>query len=339
MKNIVLILVLFIGLIIAGCGGTAEVKETDNETKDEPVPDKTEEVMKEKTEETGETKEQMMEETTGSFFPWNDGFKDLETFSMSVYFVKVDAIDKMQKGIENSTEKAIENKTGIVKIWFKSDGGLLRIDHYNENWYGKGLCQGSPTEFLDYDGKKYALTIREMYKENTKTRWAHSFIKQIITQGGNEAWDCKMKLEKQTVQTKLKNAGETIEAAFGLAAYKYAKPSVYTTNADYENEIEQTKQTYEQYQQNNGARYALESNSLKARETIAGRNSAKFYITKPFGYGYELRDLELGNGLAFYLESLISDKGKTITLEKPFLLYTVLDFSKEANDNDFKVEN
>ena len=97
--------------------------------------------------------------------PWDDyGYMKLTQFHIRYYYIFSDAVDKVLRG-EMSWEEAIKDNTGIAEVWFKSDGGLFRLDRYIEKLDAK--CQsyeGKPPDTLSYNDKTYYLYERIIQK-------------------------------------------------------------------------------------------------------------------------------------------------------------------------------
>ncbi len=323
------ILILLISLFLVGCiKGNVSVEK--NETKNESIGSNV--TINESDTEENKTLENTPEaKPKERFLPWQTNFKDLKSFYASYYYVKSGYIDAIAK--YGSLELIPEQpSSSIIKIWFMDD--KLRIDRYDEDYQGKGLCEGSPTEFLNYDNKSYALTGREIYSKKSARLWRHTVISQSITEGSKEKWKCEMKLSEDPNKD-IKKPTDAIDVAYNLYANKYAKPNAYASEDGYDKEVEQTKNNYDEYYARDGARYVRETNALKRTEKFADREVVKFYVAKDFGgYGYEMRDVELGLGLAFYMEKLETDS-REIRLGQPLLVYKILELDKNVDDTVF----
>jgi len=318
-----IIILLLIASLLFGCI-KGSVPTEKNETKNESIKineTKVETLPKEKVVEA-KPKER--------FLPWETGFKDLNSFYLNYYYVKSGYIDGIEK--YGSVEAIPEQPSnGIIKIWFLKKGALVRIDRYDEDYLGKGFCKGSPTEFMEYEGKKYALVGREFYRDITLKQWQHAIITKTISNGSSEEWNCEMEFSSGLVANEINNGAEAIEAVYNLYANKYAKPNYYRSEEEYDKEVEQVKRDYDEYYARDGARYVKETNTLQRTEQFADREVVKFYVTKDWnGYGYELSDKKLGLGLAFYIE-----KFKDIKLEKEFLVYKLVEFDEEFDKSVF----
>ncbi len=322
--KLIIVVLLVASLLILGCiKGNAPVEK--NETKNESIK-VNETVTKEKKEEVPKRDAKPKER----FLPWETGFKDLDSFYLSYYYVKSGYIDAIEK--YGSLEAIPEQpSSGIVKIWFMKKGSFLRIDRYDEDYLGKGFCKGSPTESMEYEGKKYGLVGRDIYRDITLKQWQHTVITKTISNGSFEEWKCEMKFNSGLVSDEINSGAEALEAVYNLYGNKYAKPHYYADEEEYDKEVEEVKKAYDEYYARDGARYVKETNTLQRSEQFVDREVVKFYVTKDWdAYGYELRDKKLGLGLAFYIE-----KFKDMKLEKKFLVYKLFGLAEVVDKSVF----
>ncbi len=336
------VLLLVFALLLAGCiKGSATVE------KEKPGMNKTEsqkaEVENKTVGSAQKNESSEVQKEPERFFPWGNGFKDLDSFYMGYYYLKSAEVDRAKDFFLGRAGSLIPTGAGgssIIKIWFLKKEGRLRVDIYEEDYDGKEFCQGSPTEFIKYGDKTYALTSRRLYKGSVMEQWQHTVASKSISEGNKETWKCELKHSSDTIQGSIDKPSEAIDYAFDLYANKYAKPGFYAGESDYDKEVEQTKARWKEYYARNGAAYVRETNAIKQTEPIIGRTAADFYITRFEGYGVELRDLELGLGLQFIIERFVDGEKEenAVVLEEPILVYKMLEFDQKVDKSVFDLK-
>ncbi len=323
-----LIIILVLTLIIAGCikGSVKAEQDTSiNETITEQNKTFQEEPL---------TIQEPVPKIRDWFFPWKDSFYDLRSFHVTYLHAKSSSLDEL---IENDgkMDKNVEN--GILKIWL--DEGKVRIDRYEFNYEGKEDCNIHPDEFIDYNGKRYALIVRELYIMKKINIWRFDVISKGVTSGGIDVWRCDTRKTAGFLEESITKPSTVMEMAYNQYPNKYAAPHFYTNEDAYNTETQKVKAAFDEYAHFDGARYVRETNALKQTKEILGRTTIPFYSTKNVTYPiyeYELIDKELGLGLAGYLKSFTSKAGNEIVLEKEIPLYQVLEFGTDVDANVFE---
>lgn len=333
--KITVILALIVLLITAGCiRGNVPVKnETRVEVVNETILENEENQTTIPNPITPTVEETKPVETKDRYFPWNNGFKDLKEFSVRYFYVKSGSVTSLTY----VNEDAWQWETGILRIWFK--GNKARIDRYEVDYIGEDNCDVLPLEFMEYNGKQYALIIRENYGGTKFDEWRYTVLSKGVTGGEKEIWKCETKKTTTLLEEPIDTSVEVMKKAYNVYANRFATPHYYTSEEDYDLEAEKTKEKYEIYGKIDGARLVRETNALKQREEVAGRKAIPFYTTKTFGnpaYGYELIDKELGLGLAFYLKNITNNMGGNTILPNELLVYNATDFSTQVNDAVFE---
>ncbi len=334
MKNILLALIII--LLIAGCiRGNVRVEK--NETAalvNETRVNETNAPLENSTGPADKPDTPVVEAITlpQRYFPWDNLFKDLDEFAVTYYYVKSSSFDTLyQEG------KLKEPQTAIIKIWFK--GNMARIDRYESEYIGKETCDTKPMEFLDHEGKQYALVARELYRGKKLDGWRYGVISKGVTSGGTDVWKCDTKKSSSLQGESVVSPIRAMLLAYDNYASRYGTPHFYENEDAYQNEAQLAQRAYENYSRVDGVRYVRETNSLKQAETVAGRKAVPFYVTKQFAgeaYGRELRDKELGLGLAFYLKQYVDTRGQRISLRDEMLVYTMLEFDPYVEDAEFE---
>lgn len=330
---------LILLLLFAGCirGSVATEK---NESARDVLENETAEPAR-----VNETRGPVVENETASteesrlFLPWETGFRDLKSFYISYYYIKAGHIDLI-RGASGALPQTYSNASpeyGVLRIWFSNN--KLRIDRYDEGYVGKGLCEGSPTEHIEVSGIRYGLVAREVYAGNSIKEWRHTVVNKAIIAGTTEKWKCEMRFASRVLQRAANSPTKAMEMAYNLYSNAYGKPSYYAADNDYDAEVERTKKAYDEYYARDGTRYVRETEALRQSMQLIGRHVRKFYIMKEWGgYGYELRDAELGLGLAFYIEKITSTSGAEIVLEQPLLVYKALEFNENVDVRMFELD-
>ncbi len=283
--------------------------------------------------------------------PWNDyGYKKLTQFHLRYYYIFEEAIEKVLKG-ELNWEEAIRDNSGIVEVWFKSDGGLYRLDRYIEKLDAKCKSyEGKPPDTLLYNDETYSLYERVFQKEN-------QFVSYTFRSGTQIDYDDKTKqaiaqscrYEKFTSDNEepMKQGsaisrmmwGHTSGTAFGF----YFKQEVGDEDIDMGLDdlgalmLEDMKLT-------DPAKYKQIIEGWKTEKDIAGRKTVKdFSSPLPFKggigiEGYQFIDLEFGMGLEGYLtgchKSWMYEETK---FKEPKLVYKTLLIETVVSSDVFEI--
>lgn len=269
-------------------------------------------------------------------FPWNVyGYEKQTQFHLRYYYIFGEAIDKVLKG-EMSWEKAIKDNTGIVEVWFKSDGSLFRLDRYIEKLGAKcESYEGTPPDTISYNDKIYSLYERMIQKGTKLTSYTFRSGTQIGYDNETKqaiAKDCyyeeftseKKKPVDQSSAISWMMMGHQSGTGFGF----YLKQRLGGMEKDFE---EAEKSALELTKIMNPSEYKKIIEGWKVKKEIAGRKAVRDYGSPPpfrgiIGIkGFQFIDTELGIGLAGYLEgcpkSWMYEETK---FEEPKLTYKAL---------------
>ncbi|KPJ68551.1 hypothetical protein AMJ44_06280 [candidate division WOR-1 bacterium DG_54_3] len=329
MKNLFKVLVvsfLVCGLILSGCA----------EKKEKPKAKKT------------EAKEEVS--LTAEKPPWdNFGYEKLNQFHLRYYYIFGTAIDKVQKG-EMGWEEAIKDNTGIVEVWFKSDGSLFRLDRYIEKLDAKCKSyEGAPPDTISYNGKTYYLQERIIQKGKQFTSYTFHSGDQIgYDDLTKQAIAKSCRYEKfSTEKGRFVDKGSAIGwmmfghvSGDGFGFYLNQKLGDEELDEDLEKlgegALELTKMM-------NPAEYKKIIESWKVRKNIAGRAAVKDYGSPPsfrgiLGIkGFQFIDLELGIGLEGYFEGFPKIyQYPEIKFDEPMLSYKALIVEKTVPPEVFE---
>lgn len=282
--------------------------------------------------------------------PWdNYGYKKLPQFHLRYYYIFGEAIDKALSG-EMSWEEAINNNTGIVEVWFKSDGGLFRLDRYIEKL--KAKCKsykGKRPDTISYNGKTYSLHGRIIQKGKQFTSYTFRYKTQIGYDHQTKqaiSPDCYYK-EFTTQKEKPADQGTAISrmmvghvslAGFGFYLTKKSG------DENLDKALEETrKSALELTKIINPSEYKKIIEGWKVKKKIAGRTAVKNYMSPPtfrggIVKGFQFIDTELGIGLAGYLEgcpkSWLYQETK---FEEPKLVYKALLVETSLSPDVFRI--
>lgn len=278
--------------------------------------------------------------------PWDDyGYKKAPQFHLRYYYIFGDAIDKVLKG-EMSWEEAIKDNTGIVEVWFKSDGGLFRLDRYIEKL--GVICKsykGDPPDTLSHNNQTYSLQERIIQKGKQFTSYTFrsgdqigydDAAKQAIAKNcyyEKSAYE-KTILVDQRSAISLMMMGHTSGAGFGF--------NLPLELADVDlNEIRKASLELDKIM--NPSQYKKIIEGWKAEKKIAGRAAVKDYMSPPpfrsiIGMkGFQFIDTELGIGLAGYLEGCAKSRIYPETkFKEPKLTYKALLVETTLSPDVFK---
>jgi len=276
--------------------------------------------------------------------PWdNYGYEKLDQFHLRYFYVFEEAVDKALKG-EKSWEEAIKDNTGIVEVWFRSDGGLFRLDRYIEKLDAKCKAyEGAPPDTISYNGKTYWLQERLIQKEKQFTSFTfHSgdqigyddLTKQAIAETCRyEKFSSgKDKAVDQGTALSWMMMGHTSLCGFGF----YLNQE--TGDEEMDKSLKEAEEAaLELTKIMNPSEYKKTIEGWKVRMKIAGRTAAKEYTppTQKLGglsmRGFQFIDLELGIGLAGYLEGCTKSYLFPETkFDEPKLVYKALLVEKTA---------
>jgi len=225
--------------------------------------------------------------------PWEfGGFTSQNQLHLKYFYVFKDALDRAGSG-EAAYDEAIQDNTGIVEVWFNSEGSLFRLDRYVEK--PKVSCEtfeDPKPETLSQNGKTYTLIQRIIQKGLQKTEYK-------LTSNSNKA--CR--LEKNTSEV---NIAQNHDQALGSMTHgETVQPDFwfYYSNSDMSKQMEAS--SYEMMKLIKRDKYDKVMAGWKEKQKIAGRDTVKNYNSAPVfggGEGYELIDVALGIGLEGYLE-------------------------------------
>jgi hypothetical protein len=275
--------------------------------------------------------------------PWNDfGYQKLDQFHVRYYYVFAEAIEKVLKG-EMDWDQAIKDNTGIVEVWFKSDGSLFRLDRYIKKLHAKcKTFEGARPATISYNGKTYSLQERLVqkgkqfesftfqsgdqtgYDDLTKQAIAETCRYEKFSSGKDRPVDQGTALNWMT-------AGHTSLAGFVFYLTRRSG------DAELDEDVEDLKgSALELTKLMNPAEYKKILQGWKVKKKIAGRTAVKDYMSPPAFRGgatdgYQFIDLELGIGLEGYLEGCPKSwLFKETKFEEPKLTYKALLIEKTA---------
>jgi len=266
----------------------------------------------------------------GGELPWvYGGYVKLDQFHLRYYYVFREAVEKVLRG-EATWENSIKDNTGIVDVWFKSDGNLLRLDRYLEKIEGMpDSYEGESPETVSYDGKTYSLYEKIIQKGLQKTKYTYGFESKseydaekkdvVTTKTGRYEKSTSQALMKHDQKSAVSSmrAGHVTEASFGFGFYCPGNPDfkgLETSSLELMKIMKPLK-------------YKKLIEGWKVKEKIAGRISIKNYGSPPFHFteGFQFIDKELGIGLAGYLEGCRKgERLKETKFEEPKLVYKAL---------------
>ena len=281
--------------------------------------------------------------------PWNDyGYEKLSQFHLRFYYIFGEAIEKVLKG-KMGWEEAVKNNTGVVEVWFRADGNLFRLDRYIEKLDAK--CEsykGAPPDTISRDDKIYSLYERLIqkgtkftsytfhsgehigYDDQTKQALAKNCSYEEFTQ------ENKKPVEQGSAISWMK-MGHQSGAGFGF----YLNERLGGMEADFE---EAEESALELIKLMNPPEYKKIIESWKVKKEIAGRKAVKDYGSPPtimgvMGMrGFQFIDIELGIGLAGYLEGCPkSYMYKETKFKEPKLVYKALLVETTVSPDAFEI--
>ena len=319
MKNFTRLLIvsfLVSGLILSGCA----------EKKEKPKKAKTEEKIS----------------AAGIQYPYDDfGYRKLNEFHLRYYHVQADAIDKVLDG-EMNWDEAVKDNTGLVEVWFKSDGSLLRIDRYVEKL--KAICKsylGKPADTLSYNNQTYYLQERIIQRGKQSTTYTFDYKTSI-------GYDNKTKqsispdcfYEKFTSEKSMPANQSWALFWMGIGMHFVEEMD----DKELERDLwEANKAALELTKMMNPPEYRKVIESWKVKKAIAGRTAVKDYGSPPsfrgiIGIkGYQFIDTELGIGLEGYLEGFPKLYSKPeIKFDTPKLMFKALIVEKSVPPGVFE---
>lgn len=262
--------------------------------------------------------------------PWKfGGFTSQNQLHLKYFYVFKDALDRAGSG-EAAYDEAIQNNTGIVEIWFNSEGSLFRLDRYVEK--PKVSCdsfEDPKPETLSYEGKTYTLIHRIIQKELQKTEFK-------LTSNSSRA--CR--IEKNTTQV---NITQNHDQALGSMTYgETVQPDFwfYHFYSDISKQMEAS--SHEMMKLLKRDKYEKVMAGWKDKQDVAGRTTIKNYNSAPVfggGEGYELIDVELGIGLEGYIEEYRDfSSGRRFQFGGAKLVYKALIVETSVPDNVFEIK-
>ncbi len=225
--------------------------------------------------------------------PWKfGGFTSQSQLHLKYFYVFKDALDNAGLG-EASYDEAIKDNTGIVEVWFNSEGSLFRLDRYVEK--PKVSCdsyEDPKPETLSYEGKTYTLIHRIIQKGLQKTEFK-------LTSNSSRA--CQ--LEKNTTEV---NITQNHDQALGSMTHgETVQPDFWFCFSSSTTAKQMDELSYEMMKLTKRNKYDKVLAGWKEKQKVAERDTVKNYNSVPVfsgGEGYELIDVELGIGLEGYIE-------------------------------------
>lgn len=262
--------------------------------------------------------------------PWEfGGFTSQSQLHLKYFYVFKDALDRAGLG-EASYEEAIKDNTGIVEVWFNSEGSLFRLDRYVEK--PKVSCdsyEDPKPETLSYEGKTYTLIQRIIQKGLQKTEYK-------LTSNSSKA--CQ--LEKNTIEVHI---AQTHDQALGAMTHgETVQPDFWFCFSSSATAKQMEELSYEMMKLTKRNKYDKVMAGWKDKQKIAERDTIKNYNSTPVfggGEGYELIDVELGIGLQGYVEEYRDfSSGMKFKFEEAKLVYTALIVETAVPDEVFEIK-
>jgi len=262
--------------------------------------------------------------------PWEfGGFTSQSQLHLKYFYVFKDALDRAGSE-EAAYDEAIKDNTGIVEVWFNSEGSLFRLDRYVEK--PKVSCdsyEDPKPETLSQNGKTYTLIQRIIQKGLQKTEYK-------LTSNSSKA--CR--LEKNTSEV---NIAQNHDQALGSMTHgETVQPDFwfYYSNSDMSKQMEAS--SYEMMKLIKRDKYDKVMAGWKDKQKIAGRDTVKNYNSAPVfggGEGYELIDVELGIGLEGYIEEYRDlGSGRRFQFGGAKLVYKALIIETAVPDDVFEIK-
>jgi len=269
--------------------------------------------------------------------PWDDyGYKKLTQFHLRYYYIFEDAVDKVLRG-EMSWDEAIKDNTGIVEVWFKSDGSLFRFDRYIEKLDAKcESYEGKSSDTISFNNKTYSLYERTVQKGKKSTSCTFRSGTQIgYDDEAKQAIAESCRYEEFTSEKKPIDQGSAISRMMGGHA-SGAGFGFYFTQETGDEELDKGMEelgesTLELTKLMEPEKYKKIIETWKVKKEIAGRTGLKDISSPPpfkggiSMKGFQFIDKELGIGLEGYLEGCSKSWLYPETqFEEPRLLYRAL---------------
>ncbi len=262
--------------------------------------------------------------------PWNfGGYTKMDEFHLRYYYIFGEAIGKVLSG-EMSWEDSIKDNTGIVEVWFKSDGSYLRLDRYIEKL--GVICEsyeGVPPEIISHNGRTYSLYERVVQEGRRRTHYGFSYRAQIgYDEETQQAIGEGCHYEISTLQASKKPDPQLAITSMMAGHTSLAGFSLYSSSSSDAREFLVSGLELDKFMDPSGYERTVEG--WKVKEKIAGRDvikhntspiSARFGLAK----GFQFIDTEFGIGLAGYLEGCTNSlTHKETKFEQPKLVFQVL---------------
>ena len=262
-------------------------------------------------------------------FPWvYGGFTKEGEMHLRYFYFAREALEKVSRE-DISWEEAVEGRTGIVEVWFKKEGSLLRVDRYLEKL--KRPCEsfeGGTPETISYEGKIYTLFERVVQKGLPRTKYtltsnSSTKVCSFKKQSHNE----RRMVDQKTLFIEL-TRGETIQSIFWL----------YTHHSDMNKQMDISG--IEMAKLMKPAKHKKILDGWKDKKTIAGRETVRNSNAAPVfggGEGFQYIDTKLGFGLMGYLEEFRDlDTGKKTKFDKSTLIYKALIVETAVSNDVFE---
>ena len=270
--------------------------------------------------------------------PWDDyGYKKLTQFHLRYYYIFEDAVDKVLRG-EMSWDEAIKDSTGIVEVWFKSDGNLFRLDRYIEKLDARcESYEGKAPDTIPFNNKTYSLYERTVQKGQKLTNYTFRSGTQIgYDDEAKQAIAENCRYEEFTSEKKKPiDQGSAISRmiighASGTGFGFYFTQE--TGDEEFDKGLEELGESaLELTKIMEPERYKKIIETWKVKKEIAGRTAIKDISSPPPSKagismkGFQFIDKELGIGLEGYLEGCSKSWLYPETqFEEPRLLYKAL---------------
>lgn len=262
--------------------------------------------------------------------PWEfGGFTSQGQLHLKYFYVFKDALDSAGLG-EAAYEEAVQDNTGIVEIWFNSEGSLFRLDRYVEKpKVSCGSFEDPKPETLSQDGKTYTLIQRIIQKGLRKTEYT-------LTSNSNKA--CR--LEKNTSEV---NIAQNHDQALGSMTHgETVQPDFWFCYSSSPTAKQMEELSYEMMKLTKRNKYDKVLTGWKDKQKVAGRDTVKNYNSAPVfggGEGYELMDVELGIGLEGYIEEYRDlSSGRKFQFGGAKLVYKALIVETAVPDDIFEIK-
>lgn len=269
-------------------------------------------------------------------FPWiYGGYRNEGQLHLRYFYFAREAIEKVNRE-DVSWDEAIKGRSGIVEIWFKKDGGLLRVDRYLEKL--KRPCEsfeGGDPETISYEGKTYTLFERVVqkglqhskYAVTSRSKRAEDGTRKRVCVYEKSSRDLMKEPDHDSVFVEI-TRGETAQPIFWL----------YSKHSDMNKQLEVAG--LEMAKMMKPAKYKKILDGWKDKKTIVGREAVRHNDSAPVfggGEGYEYIDIKLGIGLIGYLEEFRDlSSGKKTSFAKPTLIYKALIVETSVSDDIFE---